>query len=116
MWGFAVDKLAQELVFPRVLRFSPASIISPLLHIHLSPPHEVCDFSDQAATYHHLGPKLGASFLTRYFGSKQNKKVKKITSHRWSTVLSAWFDKNNFFFSIRYFVTYTLILAVQFPS
>jgi len=59
--------------FIRVLRFSPANIIPPLLHIHLSPPHEVCDSSDQAAHYHHLG----ASFLSRHFGWKQNKKVKK---------------------------------------
>jgi hypothetical protein len=29
-----------------------------LLHIHLSPPHEVCDCSDQAAHYHNLGPQL----------------------------------------------------------
>jgi hypothetical protein len=63
-------------VFLRVLRFSPAIIIPPLLHIRLSPPHEVCDSSDQAAHCHHLGPKLGASFLTRHFGWKQNKKVK----------------------------------------
>jgi hypothetical protein len=69
--GFVVDKVAVGQVF------SPASIIPPLLHIHLSPPHEVCDSSDQAAHYHYLGPKLGASFLTRQFGWKQNKKVKK---------------------------------------
>jgi hypothetical protein len=36
----------------------------------------VCDSSDQAANYHHLGPKLGALFLTRPFGWKQNKKLK----------------------------------------
>jgi hypothetical protein len=52
----------------------PVSIIPPLLHIHLSPPHEACDSSDQAGRYHHLGPKLGASFLTRHFGWKQNKR------------------------------------------
>jgi hypothetical protein len=51
----------------------PANTIPPLLHIHLSPPHEVCDSSDQVAHYHHLGTKLGASFLTRHFGWKQNK-------------------------------------------
>jgi hypothetical protein len=39
---------------------SPANIIPPLLHIHISPPHEVCDSSDQTAHYHHLGPKSGA--------------------------------------------------------
>jgi hypothetical protein len=56
--------------FLRVLRVSPVNIIPSLLHIHISPPHEVCDSSDQAAHYHHLGPKLGASFLTRHFGWK----------------------------------------------
>jgi hypothetical protein len=72
--GFVVDKVH---VFLRVLWFSSANIIPPLLHIHLSLPREVCDSSEQAAHYHHLGPKLGASFLTRHFGWKQNKKVKK---------------------------------------
>jgi hypothetical protein len=56
---------------------SPANIIPPLLHIHLSPPHEVCDRSDQAAHYHNLGPQLGTSLLTRHIGWKQKKKVKK---------------------------------------
>jgi hypothetical protein len=45
--------------------------------IALSPPHEVCDCSDQAAHYHNLGPKLGASLLTRHIGWKQKQKVKK---------------------------------------
>jgi hypothetical protein len=75
--GFVVDKVALGQVFLRVLRFSLASIIPPLLHIHLSPPQEVCDSSDREANYHHIGPKLGASFLTRHFGWKQNKEVKK---------------------------------------
>jgi hypothetical protein len=57
--------------FLRVLRIPPANIIPPLLHIHLSPPHEVCNSSDQAAHYHNLGPKLGASLLTRHIGWKQ---------------------------------------------
>jgi hypothetical protein len=62
---------------------SPANIIPPLLHIHLSPPREVCDSSYQAAHYHHLGPKLGASFPTRHFGWKQNKKVSRyVKSHQ----------------------------------
>jgi hypothetical protein len=39
-------------------------IIPPLLHTHLSLPHEVCDSSDQAAQYHTLSPELGASSLT----------------------------------------------------
>jgi hypothetical protein len=75
--GFVVDKVALGQVFLRDLRFSPANIIPPLLHILVSSPHEVCDSSNQTAHYHHLGPKLGALFLTRHFGWKQNKKVKK---------------------------------------
>jgi hypothetical protein len=55
---------------------SPANIIPPLLHIHLSPPHAVCDCPYQAAHYHNLGPKLGASLLTRHIGWKQKKKEK----------------------------------------
>jgi hypothetical protein len=74
---FVVDEVALGQVFLTVLRFSPANIIPPLFHIYLSPPYEVCDSSDQAAHYHHLSPKLGASFLTRDFGWKQNEKVKK---------------------------------------
>jgi hypothetical protein len=73
--GFVVDKVALG-------RFSPSSSVSPanippLLHIHLSPPHEVCGCSDQAAHYHNLGPKLGASLLTRHIGWKNRKKKKK---------------------------------------
>jgi hypothetical protein len=46
----------------------------------------VCDCSDQAAHYHNLGPKLGASLLTRHIGWKQKKKVKKKTMDRvWHT-------------------------------
>jgi hypothetical protein len=37
----------------------------------------VCDCSDQAAHYHNLGPKLGASLLTQHIGWKQKNKVKK---------------------------------------
>jgi hypothetical protein len=51
--------------------FSPSSsifpcqyIIPPLLHTHLSPPHEMCDTPDHAA-HHTVGPKLGTSSLTR---------------------------------------------------
>jgi hypothetical protein len=79
--GFVAEKVAGFCPSSSVF---PANIIPPLLHIQLSPPHEVCDSSDQAAHYHHLGPKLGASFLTRYFEWKQNKKVKKMfnTSNR----------------------------------
>jgi hypothetical protein len=54
-------------VFSKFFRFPLLIIIPPFLHIYLSPLHEVCDSSDQAARYHILGPKLGASFLTRHF-------------------------------------------------
>jgi hypothetical protein len=72
---FVVDKVVVGQVFLLSSLVSPANIIPPLLHIHLSPPHEVCDSSDQAAHYYHLGPKLGASFLTQHIGWKQNKKA-----------------------------------------
>jgi hypothetical protein len=65
-------------VFSEYFGFPCKYIIPPLLNIHLSPPHEVCDCSDQAAHYHNLGPQLGASLLTRHIGWKQKQKVKKI--------------------------------------
>jgi hypothetical protein len=37
----------------------------------------VCDCSDQAAHYHNLGPKLGASLLTWHIGWKEKKESKK---------------------------------------
>jgi hypothetical protein len=77
-----VGKVALGQVFLRVLQFSPANNIPPLLHIHISPPHDMCDSSDQAAHYHHLDSKLGASFLTRHFGWKQNKKEKERKGYR----------------------------------
>lgn len=39
-------------------------IISPLLHGHLSPPHEVCDNPDQAEHFHTLCPNFIISTLT----------------------------------------------------
>jgi hypothetical protein len=74
--GFVVDKVALGRFSPST-SVSPANIIPPLLHIHLSPPHEVCNCSDQAAHYHNLGPQVGASLLTRHIGWKHKKKVKK---------------------------------------
>jgi hypothetical protein len=74
--GFVVDKVAMGRFSPST-SVSPDNIIPPLLHIHLSPPHEVCDCPDQAAHYHNLGPKLGASLLTRHIGWKQKRKEKK---------------------------------------
>jgi hypothetical protein len=55
-----VGFLPSSSVFPLLI------IIPPLLHTHLSPPHEVCDSPDQEAHYHTLGTKLGASSLTRH--------------------------------------------------
>jgi hypothetical protein len=57
--GFVADKVALGQDFLLVFRAFSANIIPPVFHIHLSPPHEVCDSSDQAEHYHHLGPKLG---------------------------------------------------------
>jgi hypothetical protein len=74
--GFVVDKVALGRFSPST-SVSPANIIPSLLHIHLSPPHEVCDCSDQAAHHHNLGPKLGASLLTRHIGWKQKRESKK---------------------------------------
>jgi hypothetical protein len=67
-------------VFSEYFGFPCKYIIPPSLHIHLLPPHEVCDCSDQAAHYHNLGSQLGASLLTRHIGWKQKKKAKKIIS------------------------------------
>jgi hypothetical protein len=77
--GFVVDKVALGRFSPSSSVF-PVNIIPPLLHIHLSPPHEVCDSSDQAVHYHPLGPKLEASFLTRHFEWKPKKVKKKVFS------------------------------------
>jgi hypothetical protein len=75
--GFVVDKVALGQVFSEYFGFPCKNIIPPLLHIHMSPPHEVCDRSDQAAHYHNLGPQLGASLLTRHIGWKQKQKERK---------------------------------------
>jgi hypothetical protein len=82
--GFVVDKVALGQVFSKYFGFPCKYIIPPLLHMHLSPPHEVCDCSDQAAHYHNLGPKLGASLLTRHIwleteteSKKKKNKIKK---------------------------------------
>jgi hypothetical protein len=76
MWDLWWTKLALGRFSPST-SVSPANIIPPLLHIHLSPPHEVCGCSDQAAHYHNLGPKLGASLLTRHIVWKQKKRERK---------------------------------------
>jgi hypothetical protein len=84
--GFVVDKVALGRFSPSS-SVSPANIIPPLLHIHLSPPHGVCDCSDQAAHYYNLGPKLGASLLTRHIGWKQKQKERKKLVHKLLTLV-----------------------------
>jgi hypothetical protein len=50
-------------------------IIPPLLLTHLSSsPHEVCDISDEAA-HLTLGPKFGASSLTRHLDGLKSKDI-----------------------------------------
>jgi hypothetical protein len=66
-WLLTSDSWCTKWLWGRILfeffDFPLPVTISPLLHTHLSPPHEVCDSRDQAAHYHTLGPKLGSSFL-----------------------------------------------------
>jgi hypothetical protein len=52
-------------------------IIPPLLHTYLSPPREVCSSPDQATHYHTLGPKLGASYLTRHWAGTEERSPSK---------------------------------------
>jgi hypothetical protein len=73
--GSVVEKLAQGQVFSRVLRFSPVTIIPPLLHIHLSPPHEVCNSPDQPGHYHTVGPTIGASSLAQHLAGTEEKNI-----------------------------------------
>jgi hypothetical protein len=62
-----VDKVELGRLFSDFFGFLQLVITPPLLHTHLSPPHEVCDSSDQAPHYHNLGPKkVGASSLIRH--------------------------------------------------
>jgi hypothetical protein len=78
--GFVVDKVALGRFSPST-SVSPANIIPPLLHIHLSPTHEVCDRSDQAAHYHNLGPQLGASDPAHWLETEIESKKKKESVH-----------------------------------
>jgi hypothetical protein len=70
-----MDKVALGQGFLRVLWFSPINIIPSLLNTHLSPPHEGCDSSDQAAHYHIFGPKLGAPSLTWYLAGTEERRI-----------------------------------------
>jgi hypothetical protein len=119
--GFVVDKAAVGQVFLRVLRFSHANIIPPLLHTHLSPPHEVCDSSDQAAHCHHLRPKLGASYLTRHLVGTEERSVYFLFNLRCSdshTSLSSVLqqDMPYFFFGALQYAEEMLTAIVAFNS
>jgi hypothetical protein len=78
----------------RVIRFSPVNINPPLLHTHLSPPHQVCDSPDQAAHYHTLSTKLGASCLTWHLSRTEERSISLIFSNalknRVSSGSSVW--------------------------
>jgi hypothetical protein len=73
--GIVVDKVALGQGFLRVLPFSLVIILSPLLHTHLSPPHEVCGSPDHAAHYHTVCPKLGSSSLTWHLGEIEERSI-----------------------------------------
>jgi hypothetical protein len=75
--GICGGQSGTRQVFSEYFGFLCKYIIPLLLHIHLSPSHEVCGCSDQAAHYHDLGPKLVASLLTRHIGWKQKKRERK---------------------------------------
>jgi hypothetical protein len=63
---YVVDKVALSRLFSEFFRFPSVTQYSTTV---LSPSiieHEVCDSPDQAAHYNTLGPKLGASALTRH--------------------------------------------------
>jgi hypothetical protein len=72
--GFVVDKVALGQVSLRVLRFFlPISFY----HCSIFTYHHPMRCAIALTKQHHLGPKLGALFLTQHFDWKQNKKVKK---------------------------------------
>jgi hypothetical protein len=48
----------------------------------IPPHHEVCDCSDEAAHYHNLGPKIGASLLNRHVSRNRKRKRKKKVSRQ----------------------------------
>jgi hypothetical protein len=75
MWDLWWIKWHWDRFFFQVLGFSPVNIIPPLLHIHLSPPHQKRDSPDQAPHYHTLSPKLGASSLTWYLAGTEERSI-----------------------------------------
>jgi hypothetical protein len=63
---FVGGKAAVQQFFSEFFCFPLLINIPPLFHIYLSPLHDACDSPDQAAHYHTLALKLGASSLTRH--------------------------------------------------
>jgi hypothetical protein len=57
MWDLWWTKLHWDMFFSEFFGFLCQHIIPLLLHTHLSPPLEVCDSSDHAASYHILGAR-----------------------------------------------------------
>jgi hypothetical protein len=53
----------------------PYQYHSTIAPTHLSSPHEVSNSPDQAAHYHTLGPKLGASSVTRQLAGTEERSV-----------------------------------------
>jgi hypothetical protein len=72
---FTADEVALQKGFLRVLRFFPMLNHHAIVLHNLSPPHQACICSDQAARYHTFGRKLGASPLVRYFAGFEVKVV-----------------------------------------
>jgi hypothetical protein len=66
---FVVDEVALEQAFSELFGFPLLVIIPPLLHTHLSPPHEMYDSPDQDVHYHILCLQLRAFSLTRHLAA-----------------------------------------------
>jgi hypothetical protein len=78
MWDFWWKKWHWDRFLSELFGFPLSNIIPPLLHTHLSPPHEMCDSPDQVAHNHKLGPKLGASSLIRHVVGREERIIFKI--------------------------------------
>jgi hypothetical protein len=61
------------MLFSEFLHFPLFITIPPLLHTHLSPPHEVCDSPEKAAHCHTQGTKLGGFISDPALGWSQSK-------------------------------------------
>jgi hypothetical protein len=57
------------------LVFPCQCIISPLLHTHVSSPHELCVSPDQAEHYHTIDLKLRSSCLNRHLAGTEERNI-----------------------------------------